>query len=400
MRASALPADHHSGMQDPVVPSLTIERNPALSGLRCLRCELAYPVSDLPGGCPRCAAAGTPASLEAVYSRLPATLEPLPGTQPWGAWLPYRRSVSLGEGNTPQIGLPRLADELGVGRLSVKNEGMNPTGSHKDRMSAQAVSRALDIGARTVVLASSGNAAVSAAAYCAAAGLDCEVATYGDMPDSFVRALSLLGARRIAFARGHDRWRHVRQRVERDGAFALTNFSLPAVGSPVFGVEGYKAIAFECAAHGPLADDILVPTARGDLLWGLHAGFTQLRDSGLIARLPRLWAVEPFPRLSRVLGGESLQGEFSEPTEQFSTAGSTVTFQQLKAVQDSGGGAVVVRDAQARLGVAALARQGMWAELCTGATVAAVEQLRQQGRIGADAHAMLLFTARGDRDPA
>ena len=285
-------------------------------------------------------------------------------------------------------------------RLCVKNEGMNPTGSHKDRMSAQAVSRALDVGADTVVLASSGNAAVSAAAYCAAAGLACEVATYGDVPLPFVRALALLGARRIAFARAHDRWRHVRQRVELDGAFALTNFSLPAVGSPVYGVEGYKAIAFECAAQGPVPDHIVVPTARGDVLWGLHEGFAQLRQAGLIDREPQLWAVEPFARLSRVLAGEPLQGEFTGTTEQFSIAGSTVTFQQLKAVRDSGGGAVVVRDMQARKGVAALAREGLWGELCTGATVAAVEQLMQQGCIGPGAHVTLLFTARGDRDPA
>jgi threonine synthase len=314
--------------------------------------------------------------------------------------LPYRRSMSLGEGNTPLIELPQLARELGVSRLSAKNEGMNPTGSHKDRMSAQAVSRALDVGAHTVVLASSGNAAVSAATYCAAAGLACEVATYGDMPAPFVRALSLLGARRMAFARGHDRWLHVQRRVDEDGAFALTNFRLPAVGSPVFGVEGYKAIAIECAAQGPLADHVLVPTARGDLLWGLHAGFSQLLQAGLIESRPTLWAVEPFARLSRVLAGEALQGEFAGSTEQFSIAGSTVTFQQLKAVQDSGGGAVVVCDAQARAGVAALAREGLWGELCAGATVAALGQLLQQGSIGSGAHVMLLFTARGDRDPA
>jgi len=387
-------------MPNPAVAVAHIELNPALSGLRCMRCATAYPLVDLPCGCPRCAAAAVPASLAAVYSTLPSSLVPSKHGNPWGAWLPYRQSLSLGEGNTPLIELPHLARELGVRQLSAKNEGMNPTGSHKDRMSAQAVSRALDVGAHTVVLASSGNAAVSAATYCAAAGLACEVATYGDLPTPFVRALSLLGARRVAFAQGHDRWLHVRRRVEEDGAFALTNFSLPAVGSPVFGVEGYKAVAIECAAQGPVPDHVLVPTARGDLLWGLHAGFDQLMQAGLIERRPKLWAVEPFPRLSRVLAGESLQAEFAGSTEQFSVAGSTVTFQQLEAVQASGGGAVVVGDLQARTGVTALAREGLWGELCTGATVAALRQLRQQGSIEPGAHVMLLFTARGDRDPA
>ncbi len=387
-------------MPDPAVTVSRIEMNPTLSALQCIRCDRTYPLVDLPGGCPRCAAAGAPASLTALYASLPSSFAPAGGANPWGAWLPYRQSLSLGEGSTPLIDLPHLARELGVRRLSAKNEGMNPTGSHKDRMSAQAVSRALDVGADTVVLASSGNAAVSAATYCAAAGLACEVATYDDLPAPFVRALSLLGARRMGFARGHERWQHVRRRVEEDGAFALTNFSLPAVGSPVFGVEGYKAIAIECAAQGPLAEHILVPTARGDLLWGLHAGFEQLLQAGLIERRPKLWAVEPFARLSRVLAGEAFQGDFPGSTEQFSIAGSTVTYQQFKAVQDSGGGAVVVHDMQARAGVTALAREGLWGELCTGATVAALGQLLQQGSIGPGAHVMLLFTARGDRDPA
>lgn len=101
-----------------------------------------------------------------------------------------------------------------------------------------------------------------------------------------------------------------------------------------------------------------------------------------------------------MLAGEALHGEFSGSTEQFSIAGSTVTFQQFKAVQDSGGGAVVVRDVQARAGVTALAREGLWGELCTGATVAALGQLLQKGSIEPGAHVMLMFTARGDRDPA
>lgn len=114
--------------------------------------------------------------------------------------------------------------------------------------------------------------------------------------------------------------------------------------------------------------------------------------AGLIARRPQLWAIEPFARLSRVLAGEALQREFSGSTEQLSIAGSTVTFQQLKAVQDSGGGAVVVHDPQARAGVAALAREGLWGELCTGATVARPRAAeRDEDPIESGAHVMLLF---------
>jgi len=375
-----------------------LRANPQLQGLRCIHCGVRHPVQDMPAGCPACAAQGTPASVEVVYSDLPRTLAASSSGYSWGEWLPYTHGVSLGEGNTPCLALPRLARSLGIRELTAKHEGMNPTGSHKDRMSAQAVTRALAVGAHKVVLASSGNAAVSAAAYCAAAGLSCEIATYRDMPEPFARALDRLGARRVAFDQGLDRWAHVRRQVQEEGAFALTNFSVPAVGSPAFGVEGYRAVVLECVADGCVPDHVLVPTARGDLLWGLYSGLRDLLAAGLIARMPRLWAVEPFARLSQVLAGAPAQADFGGSTAQFSIAGSTVTLQQQIAVERSGGGAVVVGDADAARGVAALGAQGLWVEVCAGACVGAAAQLRQQGRIAPEDHVLLLLTAKGDRD--
>lgn len=348
-------------------------------------------------GCPQCAVAGRPSSLEVVYAGTPR-LEPRSSGYEWGDWLPYTEGISLGEGETPCLELPTLAADLGLGRLTIKHEGMNPTGSHKDRMSAQAVSRALHVGAQTVVLASSGNAAVSAAAYCAAAGLDCEVATYRDLPPPFAAALRYFGARRVAFETGHERWQHVRQRVDRDGAFALTNYSVPAVASPVFGVEGYRAVALEWAAQGCRPDHVLVPTSRGDLLWGIYSALRDLVAVGLLDRMPRLWAVEPFARLTRVLEGAVLQSEFPGETAQFSTAGSTVTLQQEQAVLMSGGGAVVVGDADAANGVSRLAQAGFWVELCAGASLSAARHLLRTGRISPEQHVLLLLTAKGDRD--
>jgi threonine synthase len=376
-----------------------MNRNPRLAKLRCISCAHTLPLGDHPRGCPVCERAGRPSSLECVYIDLPTTLRPASSGFAWGEWLPYLSGVSLGEGQTPCLELPRLAAELGMARISAKHEGMNPTGSHKDRMSAQAVTRALDAGAKSVVLASSGNAAVSAAAYCAAAGLPCEVATYNAMPEGFVRALQRLGARRIGFERGTERWAHVRRRVEEEGAFALTNYCLPPVGSPAFGVEGYRALALECAHDGCVPDHVLVPTARGDLLWGIYSGFLDLHAAGLVDRLPKMWVVEPFGRLSKVLAGAPAQQEFPGSTAQFSIAGGTVTLQQVHAVRRSGGGAVVADDAQALRGADRLAREGLWVELCAGATVAALADLIASKQIDPSEHALLVLTAKGDRDP-
>lgn len=375
-----------------------VRRNPLLLKLRCIRCAGEFALCDMPAGCPNCAALGCPASLEAVYDRLPSTLTDANSGYSWGNWLPYSRGITLGEGNTPCLEIPRLAAELGIAHLAVKHEGMNPTGSHKDRMACQGVSRALDVGASTVVLASSGNAAISAAAYCAAAGLRCEIATYRDMPTPFARALHRLGAKRVIFEHGFERWDYVRQQVVREGAFALTNYSVPAVGSPVFGVEGYRAVALEIAASGFVPDHLLVPTARGDLLWGIYSGLRDLLNGGLIENMPRLWAVEPFPRLSRVLNGAPLQSEFDGKTAQFSIAGSTVTLQQELAVRQTGGGAVVATDVEAAEGTARLAAHGLWVELCAGACYSALRQLRQRGHVSPSERALMVLTAKGDRD--
>lgn len=375
------------------------QRNPRLSHLRCITCSIAVDLCDQPRGCSACEARGQPSSLEAVYLDLPRSLQPATAGFVWGAWLPYLNGISLGEGQTPCLPLSGLAQELGIAQLSIKHEGMNPTGSHKDRMSAQAVTRALEVGAETVVLASSGNAAISAAAYSAAAGLRCEVASYRDMPDVFVKALKSLGAQRVAFDQSSERWEHVRRRVEDDGAFALTNYCRPAVGSPVFGVEGYRAVALECVDAGCIPDHVLIPTARGDLLWGVYSGFRDLHAAGLIDRMPRMWAVEPFPRLVRVLKGEPAQADFLGETAQFSTAGATVTLQQAHAVRASGGGAVVVDDLRAHQGGSLLAREGFWVELCAGAGLAGLADLIATGRVAPHEHALLLLTAKGDRDP-
>jgi threonine synthase len=364
-------------------------RNPRLRNLQCLRCNAEYPIRLAHEGCPACRAEGVHVGLCASYQADASA--PL---------MPYTQSFTLGEGGTPLYAMPELARRFGVARLGLKDESCNPTGSHKDRMSAVGVTQALDFGAHTLVLASSGNAAVSAAHYAQSAGLACEVASYEDMPVAYARALDAAGARRFVFADNAGRWAFVRERASREGYFALTNYSLPALGSAPLAIEGYKPIADECVEQGGLPDHVLVPTARGDLAWGLFAGFRDLLAAGRIAKLPRIWAVEPFARLSRVLEGGALDADYPGRTAQFSTAGATVTYLQWQAVTATGGGAVVVGDDDARAARRLLAQAGLRAELCAAGGVAALAQLRERGAIAADEHVLAMLTADDSRDPS
>ena len=314
--------------------------------------------------------------------------------------LPYSHYVSLGEGTTPLMEIPALAAMSGIAHLHMKDESQNPTGSHKDRMSAVGVSQALELGAHTIVLASSGNAAVSAARYAQAAGLVCEVATYDGLPAPYAAELDAYGAERFTFDDNAGRWNFVRERAVVPGYFALTNHHLPALGSAPLAIEAYKNIAYECQADGYLPDHIMVPTARGDLAWGIYAGFADLLRAERIPTLPKIWIVEPFARLSLVLAGENLHGTYVGNTAQFSTAGSTVTYLQWQAATASGGGAVVVSDDAARAARLALAKHGIAAELCAAAAYAALTELRKQARWRAADSVLLILTANASKDPS
>ncbi|TWO66025.1 pyridoxal-phosphate dependent enzyme [Caenimonas sedimenti] len=362
--------------------------NPALEGLRCLACGSLYEVTLRHDGCPKCATGGRFVSLAASYTRPSET----------GISLPI---LGIQQHSQAQARvLPALAEALGVARVTVQDESGNPTGSHKDRMSAFGVAHALLAGAGTVVLASSGNAAISAATYARAAGLRCEVAAYADMPPAFVRALDEQGATRLAFADNQARWAHVAHRAGDSGVLPLTNSHLPALGSAPLAIEGYKTIAAEMGAWDSLPDHILVPTARGDLLWGIWRGLSELKASGGIDTMPRLWAVEPFPRLSRVLQGAGLHELHPGQSAQFSTAGATTTWLQHQAVTASGGGAVAIDDGTARRARVSWRSAGIEPELCAAATLAAARQLVAEGRIARSARVCLVLTAGAARDPA
>ena len=151
-----------------------------------------------------------------------------------GEWLPYVRWRGLGEGGTPLLDLPPSAP---VGRLLLKAEWMNPTGSHKDRASPLVLARAIEIGARGIACASSGNAGVSVAAYAALVGLPCRVIVTASVPASVRRRLALHAADVIEATSSQNRW-SLLATLARDGWYPATNYSLPASGSSAWGVEG------------------------------------------------------------------------------------------------------------------------------------------------------------------
>ena len=385
-----------------------VQQNPFLESLGCIRCGALYdpgdPQVDRGLGCLTCLDQGYPASLALVYQRDQAwTVNPSAlGMARYTAHLPYLDIPNLGEGGTPLVELPGLARTLGVGQLWVKNEGQNPTGSHKDRMSPLAVARAVSLGKDTVVAASSGNAGASLAAYASAAGMRCVIISTAKISSGWRRAIEAAGAELLLTDTPKARWVLMRERIENEGWYPVTNYLDPPVGSNPFGVDGYKSTGYEileaCGDETPTV--ILVPTSRGDLLWGLWQGFQDGVRFGLAGVVPRLVAVEPAPRLSMVLRDADYRQTFpEEPHAMVSIGGGTVTYQAMRALRNTEGCAVEVSMEEALRAQAELAGHGFFAELSAAASLAGLRVLIRRDEIKPPERVVLVITSHGYKDP-
>lgn len=277
----------------------------------------------------------------------------------------HTRPVSLLEGNTPLIPADSLAKHLGGGfELFVKFEGLNPTGSFKDRGMTAAVSEAYGRGATTVICASTGNTAASAAAYAARAGLKSIVL----IPQGKVAAGKLAGA--IAYGA---------QVIQIDGSFddALTMVVEISDKHPIclvnsinpYRIEGQKTGAFEiCDTLGSAPDWLCLPVGNAGNITAYWAGFKQyngLKNTGL----PQVLGVQAAGSAPLVLG---------HPVENPETVATAIRIgkpargeQALEAAEQSGGRIIAVSDDEILSMQKMLASmEGIWVEPASAAGLA------------------------------
>jgi threonine synthase len=346
-----------------------------------------YP--PLVAGCPASSDAEMqyPLEIDFEYAKVDPALfrqPPLPGLERWAPLLPpLAPGLSLGEGGTPLVAAPRLAEWTGLAQpLYLKDESRNPTWSHKDRLNLCTVSAALASGAPGVAVASTGNHGVAAAAYATRAGLPCVVVTSPDAQPAFRRFLAELGAF-VVLAPTERRWDALRRIVAETGFMPASNLTRFHTGHP-FGPEGYKTIAYEIFAQlgGRMPGTVVVPTGYAELLYGLHKGFRELGRFGLADRLPCLLAAEPATRgpLARAIGGNRAAAEVAGPPSLAAGIACTVSgFRGVVAVRDSAGAALLFGEETVREAAGALAREGLWQEYSGAAALAA---LREHVRAG------------------
>ncbi|GLI47123.1 MAG: threonine synthase [Methanoculleus bourgensis] len=317
--------------------------------------------------------------------------------------LPVRgEPVSLQEGGTPLYHLEKIGKELGLPELYAKHEGMNPTGSFKDRGMTVGVSMARQLGMTSVACASTGNTSASLAAYAAKAGIPCVVLLpAGKVALGKVAQALMHGARVISIRGNFDRALEMVHELCISHGLYLLNSVNP------YRLEGQKTIGFEAIDQlGDVPDRIVLPVGNAGNISAVYKGLRELEALGFIDRLPMMTGIQAAGSQPVVKAIEQNLDELvPEPApETVATAiriGAPVNAEKaLVAIRATGGTAAAVTDDEILRMQQDLARmEGIGVEPASAASVAGIRKLAEQGLIDKDERIVCVVTGHLLKDP-
>jgi threonine synthase len=365
-------------------------------------------------GCPSCAERDQHANLATVYDLARARpeferaiVERPPGVWRYDALLPFSadRAVTLREGGTPLVDVPRLARHLGLRRVWIKDESRNPTWSFKDRSASLAATHAHELGAPAMVVASTGNAAASVAAYARRAGLPAIVLfARGVDPimSAFVRSY---GAFVVAAESKADRWVLMRHCVETWTCYPAGSFASPPIGANPFMIDGYKSIGFEIWEQlgRRLPDWVFGPSGYTNALYGILKSFQELGGMGLLEEgpMPRFGIAEAYGSLSQAIATDSAVAHAVDlsglpPTVAISMGTAQNAYQGLLTIRSTRGSATQVSNDAILTAQRLLAEtEGIFGETASAAGLAALVEAVDARTIEPDAEVVILLTSTG-----
>ena len=379
---------------------------PGASHLECGMCGAAYGDTEQPWRLSPCCEKPLLARYDLAPLRgrfTPAALLGRAATMwRYAEVLPVRDAafrITLGEGFTPLLDAPRLAEELGIDRVWIKDEGQNPTGSFKARGLAMAVARAKELGLEAVALPSAGNAGSAAAAYAAAADMTAHVAVPSDTPRPILQEIAALGADlQLVDGLITDAGRVIAEGAAEHGWFDVSTLKEP------YRVEGKKTMAYELVEQlGRVPDVIVYPTGGGTGLVGMWKAFDEMEELGWIgSERPRMVSVQGDGCAPIVRAWEE-GAESARPWENARTCASGLRVPQavgdflvLQAVRASLGAAVAVSDDAMLDWVRRMGRHtGIFAAPEGGATAAAIPRLLERGLLDPGEEVVLFNTGSG-----
>lgn len=302
-------------------------------------------------------------------------------------------ALSLHEGDTPLIQAIKLSRELDI-ELHLKFEGLNPTGSFKDRGMVMAVAKAAEAGARSVICASTGNTSAAAAAYAARMNMACYVL----IPDGRISLGKLAqavmyGARIIAIDGNFDRALGLVREISASEGIALVNSVNP------YRLEGQKTAAFEVVDTLSKAPDILcLPVGNAGNISAYWKGFREYRSRGVIDTLPKMWGIQaagaaPLARgLARVEEPETLATAI-----RIGAPASAILARM--AVNESAGLFDMVTDDEILDAYRRVAQDGVFCEPASAAPIAGLIKLHAAGKLPSGSQVVAVLTGNGLKDP-
>jgi len=300
--------------------------------------------------------------------------------------------VTLGEGGTPLVRSGPLSAATGC-EVHLKYEGANPTGSFKDRGMTVAISKALEAGSRAVVCASTGNTSASAAAYAARAGLACAVlvprgkVAMGKMAQTLVH-----GALVVEVDGNFDAALRVAMDLADRYPVTLVNSVNP------FRLQGQKTGAFEvCDALGRGPDYHFIPVGNAGNITSYWMGYTEYADDRRIARPPVMFGFQAAGAAPIVEG---------RPVADPSTIAAAIRIGNpaswepaAKAAAESGGQILAVTDREILIAYRRLAREGLFAEMASAASVAGLLKVAAEGGLDPGSTVVCVLTGHGLKEP-
>ena len=384
-----------------------ISGSEALPDFRCAQCgdlfEVEYPGWSLRQGTNR----PNPGALKWLWRERRCSSEALDQSGVWRfrELLPildnYGNAVTLREGNTPLYPLPRAARALGIDQLLAKHQGMNPTGSFKDTGMTAALSVAKERGFEWVACASTGNTSAAMAAYAARAGLRSLVLIpEGKIAWGKLAQAMDYGAVTCQLKTDFDGCVKVLAEIVRKEPIYLLNSVNP------YRLEGQKTPAFEIAEalDWIVPDHLIVPGGNLANSSALGKGFREMRELGLVARLPRISVIQAKGANPLVRSFDKNNGTALEPVEAHTRAsairiGNPASWRKaVKVIQETGGWCLDVSETEIAIAKAELGAEGLGCEPASAVTLAGLKKLRAEGKVSATDTVVLLLTGHTLKD--
>jgi threonine synthase len=313
----------------------------------------------------------------------------------------FGNAVSLREGNTPLYRLPRAEKSLGLDRIFAKHQGMNPTGSFKDTGMTAALSVARERGFNWVACASTGNTSAAMAAYAARAGMRSLVLIpEGKIAWGKLSQAMDYGALTCQLKADFDGCLKVLTEIVKQAPIYLLNSVNP------YRLEGQKTPAFEIAEamDWNVPDHLIVPGGNLGNSSALGKGFREIRELGLVSRLPKISVIQaaganPLVRSMAANGGASI-----EPVEAHTRAtairiGNPASWRKAaKVIEESGGWCLDVTEAEIAIAKAEIGAEGLGCEPASAVTLAGLKKLRAQGVVRPGETVVLVLTGHTLKD--